>query len=186
MARPIAVIGPTGTGKSHLALALAEHFGGEIVNADAMQQYCGMDIGTAKVCNADRRGIPHHQLDVLDVTTTATVARYQKAAVADVEAIAARGAVPVIVGGSMLYVQSLLDDWEFPATDATVRARWEARLDDIGPGALHVELAGTTAVLADDNAGLGISHARINCEQILVSELATLTERERDFYAREK
>jgi len=75
------------------------------------------------------------------VTTTATVARYQKAAVADVEAIAARGAVPVIVGGSMLYIQSLLDDWEFPATDATVRARWEARLDDIGPGALHVELA---------------------------------------------
>ena len=141
MARPIAVIGPTGTGKSHLALALAEHFGGEIVNADAMQQYRGMDIGTAKVCNADRRGIPHHQLDVLDVTTTATVARYQKAAVADVEAIAARGAVPVIVGGSMLYVQSLLDDWEFPATDAAVRARWEARLDDIGPGALHVELA---------------------------------------------
>jgi len=141
VARPIAVIGPTGTGKSQLALALAEHFGGEIVNADAMQQYRGMDIGTAKVCNADRRGIPHHQLDVLDVTTTATVARYQKAAVADVEAIAARGAVPVIVGGSMLYIQSLLDDWEFPATDATVRARWEARLDDIGPGALHVELA---------------------------------------------
>ena len=148
MARPIAVIGPTGTGKSHLALALAEHFGGEIVNADAMQQYRGMDIGTAKVCNADRRGIPHHQLDVLDVTTTATVARYQKAAVADVEAIAARGAVPVIVGGSMLYVQSLLDDWEFPATDATVRARWDARLDDIGPGALHVELASRDPVAA--------------------------------------
>jgi tRNA dimethylallyltransferase len=106
-----------------------------------MQQYRGMDIGTAKVCNADRRGIPHHQLDVLDVRTTASVARYQQAAVADVESIVARGAVPVIVGGSMLYIQSLLDDWEFPATDAVVRARWEARLDDIGSVALHNDLA---------------------------------------------
>ena len=148
MSRPIAVIGPTGTGKSQLALALAEHLGGEIVNADAMQQYRGMDIGTAKVCNADRRGIPHHQLDVLDVSTTASVARYQQAAVADVESIVARGAVPVIVGGSMLYIQSLLDDWEFPATDAEVRARWEARLDDIGPVALHNDLAARDPVAA--------------------------------------
>ena len=148
MSRPIAVIGPTGTGKSQLALALAEHLGGEIVNADAMQQYRGMDIGTAKVGIADRRGIPHHQLDVLDVAETATVARYQQAAVADVESIAARGAVPVIVGGSMLYTQSLLDDWEFPATDAAVRAQWEARLNDIGPAALHTELAGRDPVAA--------------------------------------
>jgi len=148
LSRPIAVIGPTGTGKSHLALALAEHLGGGRVNADAMQQYRGMDIGTAKVGISDRRGIPHHQLDVLDIAETATVARYQQAAVADVEAIAARGAVPVIVGGSMLYIQSLLDDWEFPATDAAVRARWEARLKDIGPTALHTELAGRDAVAA--------------------------------------
>ena len=148
MSRPIAVIGPTGTGKSQLALALAEHLGGEIVNADAMQQYRGMDIGTAKVGIADRRDIPHHQLDVLDVAETATVARYQQAAVADVESIAARGAVPVIVGGSMLYIQSLLDDWEFPATDAAVRARWEARLNDIGPAALHAELVGRDPVAA--------------------------------------
>ena len=82
--RPIAIIGPTGTGKSHLALAVAEQVGGEIVNADAMQQYRGMDIGTAKVDPAARHGIPHHQLDVLEVTDTATVARYQQAAVADV------------------------------------------------------------------------------------------------------
>jgi tRNA dimethylallyltransferase len=121
---------------------VAEHLGGEIVIADAMQQYRGMDIGTAKVGIADRRGIPHHQLDVLDVAETATVARYQQAAVADVESIATRGAVPIIVGGSMLYIQSLLDEWEFPATDAAVRARWEARLDDIGSSALHAELAG--------------------------------------------
>ena len=146
--RPIAIIGPTGTGKSQVALEVAERLGGEIVNADAMQQYRGMDIGTAKVDLAARRGVPHHQLDVLDVTETATVARYQQAAVADVEAIAARGAVPIIVGGSMMYVQALLDDWEFPATDSDVRARWEARLADIGAAALHTELLGRDPVAA--------------------------------------
>ena len=141
MSRPIAIVGPTGTGKSALALQVAETLGGEVVNADAMQQYRGMDIGTAKLTAAERRGIPHHQLDVLDVAETATVARYQQAAVADVEAVAARGAVPVIVGGSMLYIQSLLDDWAFPATDPAVRARWEQRLAEVGVAALHGELA---------------------------------------------
>ncbi|HTM83420.1 MAG TPA: tRNA (adenosine(37)-N6)-dimethylallyltransferase MiaA [Mycobacterium sp.] len=138
--RPIAVIGPTGAGKSALALDLAEVLHGEIVNADAMQLYRGMDIGTAKLTVAERRGIPHHQLDVLDVSETATVARYQQAATADVEAIAARGAVPIIVGGSMLYIQSLLDEWSFPSTDPVVRARWEGRLAEIGVAALHAEL----------------------------------------------
>ena len=143
--RPVAIVGPTGTGKSQLALDVVERLSGEvsaeIVNADAMQLYRGMDIGTAKLPVDERRGIPHHQLDVLHVTETATVARYQRAAAADVEAIAARGAVPVIVGGSMLYVQSLLDDWSFPATDPTVRARWEERLAEVGVGRLHAELA---------------------------------------------
>lgn len=144
--RPLAIIGPTGTGKSQLALDFAdrvERLGvrAEIVNADAMQLYRGMDIGTAKLPVEARRGIPHHQLDVLDVTETATVARYQGAAAADVEAIAARGALPVIVGGSMLYIQSLLDDWSFPATDPAVRARWEQRLAEVGVGELHAELA---------------------------------------------
>jgi tRNA dimethylallyltransferase len=144
--RPIAIVGPTGTGKSALALAITETLTAEvgaveIVNADAMQLYRGMDIGTAKLAIEERRGIPHHQLDVLDVTDTATVARYQEAAAADVEAIAARGAVPVIVGGSMLYVQSLLDEWSFPATDRAVRARWEDKLAEVGVGALHAELA---------------------------------------------
>ena len=138
--RPIAIIGPTGTGKSELALDIAEHLGGEVVNADAMQFYRGMDIGTAKLGPDERRGIPHHQLDVLDVRDTATVARYQQAAAADVEAIAARGAVPVIVGGSMLYIQSLLDNWAFPATDPQVRAGFEERLAQIGVAALHREL----------------------------------------------
>lgn len=141
--RPLAIIGPTGTGKSQLALDFAERLEGaaEILNADAMQLYRGMDIGTAKLPVDQRRGIPHHQLDVLDVTETATVARYQRAAAADVEAIAARGAVPIIVGGSMLYIQSLLDDWSFPATDPAVRARWERRLAEVGVGGLHAELA---------------------------------------------
>lgn len=139
--RPIAVVGPTGTGKSALALDLAEQLGGEIVNADAMQLYRGMDIGTAKLTVPERRGIVHHQLDVLEVTDIATVANYQAAAAADIEAIAARGAVPVIVGGSMMYIQSLLDEWSFPATDPTVRARWEDRLAEIGVTALHGELA---------------------------------------------
>ncbi|MGB8208197.1 MAG: tRNA (adenosine(37)-N6)-dimethylallyltransferase MiaA [Mycobacterium sp.] len=139
--RPLAIVGPTGTGKSQLALDVAERLGGEIVNADAMQFYRGMDIGTAKLPVAQRRGIPHHQLDVLDVTETASVARYQDAAAADIEAIAARGRVPVLVGGSMLYIQSLLDDWSFPTTDPVVRAKWERRLAEVGVGSLHTELA---------------------------------------------
>jgi len=146
--RPIAIVGPTGTGKSALALDVAERVGGEIVNADAMQLYRGMDIGTAKLAPAERRGISHHQLDVLDVSDTATVGKYQQAAAADVEAIAARGAVPVVVGGSMLYLQALLDDWAIPATDPQVRARWESRLADVGVGALHAELAHVDAAAA--------------------------------------
>lgn len=141
MTRPIAVIGPTATGKSALALDLAERLGGEIVNADAMQLYRGMDIGTAKVPTAERRGVPHHLLDVLDVTETATVATYQQDAVAVIGDIQARGQVPVIVGGSMMYIQALLDDWTFPATDPQVRTRWEQRLAEIGVAALHAELA---------------------------------------------
>jgi tRNA dimethylallyltransferase len=146
--RPIAIVGPTGTGKSALALALAERIGGEIVNADAMQLYRGMDIGTAKLPPAERRGIPHHQLDVLEVTETASVARYQQAAAVDVEAVADRGAVPIVVGGSMMYVQSLLDEWTFPATDLQVRAKYEQRLAEFGVGALHQELARADAEAA--------------------------------------
>ncbi|MET0757805.1 MAG: tRNA (adenosine(37)-N6)-dimethylallyltransferase MiaA [Mycobacterium sp.] len=139
--RALAIIGPTGTGKSALALAVAERVGGEIVNADAMQLYRGMDIGTAKLTPAERRGVPHHQLDVLDVTETATVARYQQAAADDIEAIAVRGAVPIVVGGSMMYIQSLLDEWAFPATDPVVRTKWEQRLAEVGAVGLHRALA---------------------------------------------
>lgn len=138
--RPVAVIGPTATGKSELALELAGRLGGEIINIDAMQQYRGMDIGTAKLPPQQRRGIVHHQLDVLDVRETATVARYQAAASADVRAIQQRGRVPVIVGGSMMYVQALLDEWQIPATDPAVRAKWEAVLAGDGIDALRLAL----------------------------------------------
>ncbi len=148
MTRPIAVVGPTATGKSELGLALAERLGGEVVNVDAMQLYRGMDVGTAKTPVAHRRGVPHHQLDVLGVTETASVARYQRAARADVDALLARGVVPVVVGGSGLYVQALLDDLAFPATDPGVRARWEGELADRGSASLHTELAGVDPVAA--------------------------------------
>jgi tRNA dimethylallyltransferase len=169
--RPLAVIGPTGTGKSALGLAVAERIGGEVVNADAMQLYRGMDIGTAKLPVAERRGVPHHQLDVLEVTQTASVARYQAAAAADVEAIAGRGAVPVIVGGSMLYIQSLLDGWSFPATDPAVRAKWEQRLAEIGVAALHRELA---AVDADAAAAILPTDGRRIVRALEVVELTGL------------
>ncbi|MCQ9342448.1 tRNA (adenosine(37)-N6)-dimethylallyltransferase MiaA [Corynebacterium kozikiae] len=139
--RPIAVVGPTASGKSALGIRLAHKLGGEVVNVDSMQLYKGMDIGTAKLSVAEREGIPHHQLDVWEVTDTASVARYQQDAIADVEAIMARGNVPILVGGSMLYAQSLLDNWAFPPTDPEVRAHFEALLDSIGIEALHQLLA---------------------------------------------
>ena len=139
--RPIVVVGPTASGKSALSLELAHHFDGEIVNCDSMQLYRGMDIGTAKLTPAEREGIPHHQLDVWDITEKASVARYQHDAVKDVEEIASRGKRPIIVGGSMMYVQSLVDAWSFPPTDSEVRAKYEAQLQEIGVAAMHAKLA---------------------------------------------
>ena len=145
----IAVVGPTASGKSDLALDLAEALDGEIINADAMQLYRGMDIGTAKTPPQQRRGIAHHQLDVLDVTKDASVAAYQREARADVARIAARGKVPIAVGGSGLYVRALLDDLAFPDTDPELRAELEARLEVEGPGMLHDELARLDPEAAD-------------------------------------
>ncbi|MCX7491203.1 tRNA (adenosine(37)-N6)-dimethylallyltransferase MiaA [Corynebacterium sp. P6129] len=138
---PVAVVGPTASGKSALGIALAQALDGEVVNVDSMQLYRGMDIGTAKLPISEREGVPHHQIDVLDVTENASVARYQREAVADVEEILGRGKTPVLVGGSMLYVQALVDDWSFPPTDPEVRARYVTRLEEIGVTALHAELA---------------------------------------------
>jgi tRNA dimethylallyltransferase len=140
--RPIAVVGPTATGKSELGVWLARQVGGEVVNADAMQLYRGMDVGTAKLTEAERQGVRHHLLDVLDVTETASVAAYQRHARAVVEELLAAGRVPVVVGGSGLYVSALLDDLEFPGTSPVIRARLETELADVGAGALHERLAG--------------------------------------------
>lgn len=141
----VAVVGATGTGKSSLSLDLASRLrdtgrDAEIVNADAMQLYRGMDIGTAKVPVSERRGIRHHLLDVLEPRDEASVARYQVEARGVIDEILARGAVAVLVGGSGLYVSSVLYDFKFPGTDADVRARLEAELETGGPGLLHRRL----------------------------------------------
>ncbi|HEU5127592.1 MAG TPA: tRNA (adenosine(37)-N6)-dimethylallyltransferase MiaA [Glycomyces sp.] len=138
--RVIAVVGPTAAGKTALSVAVAEALSGEVVNADSMQLYRGMDIGTAKITAAERRGVPHHVFDVLDVTEGADVVRYQSLARAAVDDIAARGRRPVLVGGSGLYVQAALDEMDFPGTDPLVRARLEAELDREGPAALWERL----------------------------------------------
>ena len=133
----IAVVGATATGKSELGLNLAERLGGEIINADAMQLYRGMDIGTAKVAPEERRGIPHHQLDVLEVTEEASVAAYQTAARGDIRAIRERDRVPILVGGSGLYVRAVLDRLEIPPTDPVVRARLEAQAVEVGVDTMY-------------------------------------------------
>jgi tRNA dimethylallyltransferase len=139
--RPVAIVGPTATGKSDLAVKLALELHGEVVNADAMQLYRGMDIGTAKLTFDERMGVPHHLLDVLDVTETASVAAYQRQACAVVEDILARDRTPVLVGGSGLYVRAVVDDLAFPGTDADVRARWERELSAHGASEMHRRLA---------------------------------------------
>jgi tRNA dimethylallyltransferase len=138
----VAVVGPTGAGKSALGIALASELGGEVVNADSMQLYQGMDIGTAKLPLAERGGIPHHVLDLWPVTQTASVALYQAEARAVIDELRAAGTVPVLVGGSGLYVRAVLDKMEFPGTDPELRAALEADLAEHGPAALHARLAG--------------------------------------------
>ena len=137
----VAVVGPTAAGKSELAVALAQRLGGEVVNADSMQLYRGMDIGTAKPTAADRRVVRHHLLDVLDVTEPATVAQFQALARDVVADCLARAVVPVLVGGSALYVRAVLDDFVFPGTDPAVRAELEAELATHGAAAMHARLA---------------------------------------------
>jgi len=137
----IAVVGATATGKSGLAIKLARALGGEIVNADSMQLYQGMDIGTAKEPEAARQGVPHHLLDIWPVTQTANVADYAKLARTAIDEIMARGRVPILVGGSGLYVRAALDDLDFPGTDVGTRARLEDELARLGPDVLHARLA---------------------------------------------
>ncbi len=145
----IAVVGPTATGKSALALDLCEALGGEVVNADAMQLYRGMDIGTAKLPLAERRGIDHHLLDILDITAEASVAAYQGQARAVIGAIRQRGRVPVLVGGSGLYVRAALDPLVIPPTDPQVRSRYEEQADSEGVDALYAVLRQRDPVAAE-------------------------------------
>ncbi|MCW5945387.1 MAG: tRNA (adenosine(37)-N6)-dimethylallyltransferase MiaA, partial [Cryobacterium sp.] len=141
----IAIVGATGTGKSGLSLDLAERLASrgipaEIVNADSMQLYRGMDIGTAKLPVEDRRQIPHHLLDVLEVPEISTVAGYQSMARAAIAEIRSRGALPILVGGSGLYISSVIYDFDFPARDQDVRARLEAEAEDSGIDSLYSRL----------------------------------------------
>jgi tRNA dimethylallyltransferase len=136
----VAVVGATAVGKSDLGVDLALAVGGEVINADSMQLYAGMDIGTAKLTPAERRGVPHHLLDVWHVTKTASVAEYQHLANAVVADIERRGKVPVLVGGSGLYVRAALGDLEFPGTDEEIRERLEAELAADGTAPLYARL----------------------------------------------
>lgn len=139
--RVVTVVGATAAGKSDLAVELAREVGGEVVNADSMQLYRGMDVGTAKLRPAERRGVPHHLLDIWDVTREASVAEYQRLARELIAELHARGVVPILVGGSGLYVRAVLDPLEFPGTDAGVRARLESELAEVGAATLHGRLA---------------------------------------------
>ena len=137
----VAVVGPTAAGKSELAIGLARALGGECVNADAMQLYRGMDIGTAKLAEPEWRGVPHHLLDLLEVPETSTVAEWARLARSVVAEIQQRGNHPVLVGGSGLYVRAVVDGIDFPGTDPAIRARLEAELAERGPADLHARLA---------------------------------------------
>jgi tRNA dimethylallyltransferase len=137
----VAVVGPTATGKSDLAVALAQRLDGEIVNADSMQLYAGMDIGTAKLPPAERGGIEHHLLDVWPIGKSAAVAEYQQLARTAIAAVHARGRLPILVGGSGLYLRGALDRLDFPGESPEIRARLYAELHDVGAERLHDRLA---------------------------------------------
>ncbi len=167
--RVVAVVGPTGSGKSRLAVELARSLGnGEIVNADSMQLYRGMDIGTAKPSLAERSVVPHHLFDVLDVTDWASVAEFQAWARGAIAECHGRGVVPVIVGGSALYVRAVLDRLDFPGTDPAIRERWASELEAVGAEALHAELERRDPAAA---AGILASNGRRIIRALEVIEL---------------
>lgn len=165
----LAVVGPTAAGKSALGVALAQALGGEVVNADSMQLYRGMDIGTAKLTVTERGGVPHHLLDVWEVTEPASVAVYQRLGRQVLDGLLGRDVPPVVVGGSGLYLRALLDDFRFPGTDPARRAALEAELADRGPAALHHRLAAVDPAAA---AAILPSNGRRIVRALEVVELA--------------
>ncbi|UQX86739.1 tRNA (adenosine(37)-N6)-dimethylallyltransferase MiaA [Jatrophihabitans telluris] len=146
----VAVVGPTATGKSDLAVAIARRLGGEIVNADSMQLYRGMDIGTAKLAPDERGGIRHHLLDIWPLTKSAAVAEYQTLARAQIADLHSRGVIPILVGGSGLYLRGTLDRLDFPGESPEIRTRLAAELDALGVAAMHGRLAGLDPVAAEN------------------------------------
>jgi tRNA dimethylallyltransferase len=146
--RLIAIVGPTAAGKSELSVRLAQALDGEIISADSMQLYRGMDIGTGKLAAAEQVGVPHHLLDIWDVTEPASVSEYQRLARAAIVGISARGKTPILVGGSGLYVRAVIDDLRFPGTDPAVRARLENQLAEVGAASLHARLTGVDPAAA--------------------------------------
>jgi tRNA dimethylallyltransferase len=137
----VAIVGPTAAGKSELSLRLAHALDGEVINADSMQLYRGMDIGTGKLAVAERGGVPHHLIDIWDITETASVSEYQRLARTIIADIQGRGRAAILVGGSGLYVRATIDNLEFPGTEPALRARLEAELAALGPAILHAKLA---------------------------------------------
>ena len=148
MQRAIAIVGPTAVGKTDLSLELAIQFNGEIINADSMQLYRGMDIGTAKLPIADRQGIKHHLIDILDVTETANVADYQKLGRQVISELEKNEVRPIVVGGSGLFIQGLLEDLKFPGSDPLIRQRLTDEAADLGPEAMYQKLADLDAKAA--------------------------------------
>jgi len=149
MPRPvITVVGPTAAGKSGLSLRLAQALDGEVVNADSMQLYRGMDIGTAKLSAGQRAGVPHHLLDIWEVTTSANVAEYQRLARQAIAAVHSRDRIPIVVGGSGLYVRAAIDNLEFPGTDPDLRDRLDRELAEVGSEVLHARLTRIDPVAA--------------------------------------
>lgn len=150
----LVVVGPTASGKSGLAIDLAERLNGEVINADSMQFYRGMDIGTAKVTDQERRSVPHHLLDTLDLSEEASVATFQQQAREKITEVRSRDKTPILVGGSGLYIRAAIDDIEFPPTDPAVRQRLQDRLEQEGAAVLRDELRRTdpesASVIRDD------------------------------------
>lgn len=150
---PLIVLnGPTASGKTRLAVDLAHKLGrrAEIVNGDAMLIYRGMDIGSAKPSLAERGGVPHHLIDVLDITQTASVADFQSMARLKIAEIRSRDGIPILVGGSNLYVRAVVDEFDFPGTDPIIRQRWDSQLERIGSRALHEILASKAPAAAKE------------------------------------